>query len=354
VLDELLKGWDGEELVVRYDRELDTWMLIAVHSTRLGPAGGGTRMRVYGSLGEAAKDALRLSGAMTVKMAVAGLPLGGGKAVLAVPDVPALGSPERRELMLRYGSMIEALGGTYLTACDMNTVPQDMDVIGERTSNVFGRTPEAGGAGSSAPATGVGVFHAMRATAARAFGSDDLSARSVLIQGVGGVGGKLAELVAETGARLLLTDVDPARAEEAAKRLGATAVPAETALRTEVDIVSPCAIGGILNAESIPLLRCRAVVGGANNQLAEPADAERLRERGILYAPDFVVNAGGVLVLGGLEMLGWTQEQVDEHLRGIGDTLTSIFETADAEGITTEDAAEGLARERIEAGPARS
>ena len=350
-IEDLLREWDGEELVVRRDRELDAWILIAVHSTRLGPAGGGTRMRVYPGLEDAARDALRLSGAMTVKMAAAGLPFGGGKAVLAVPSVPPLGSPERRELMLRYAELIASLGGTYQTACDMNTVPQDMDVIGERTEFVFGRSEAAGGPGSSAPATGVGVFHALRAGARRAFGSEDLGGRSVLVQGVGGVGGTLAGLLAEAGATVLVSDVDEVRAAETAERLGATAVPAAEALTAECDVLSPNAVGAILNADSIPKLRCRLVVGGANNQLATAEDAERLREAGILYAPDFIVNAGGVLHLAGIERLGWTQQELDARLRGIADTLDEVFDAAEAEGITTEEAAERVAHARIAAGP---
>jgi leucine dehydrogenase len=353
MLEELLRGWDGEELVVRRVPDLDAWILIGVHSTRLGPAGGGTRMRVYPGFEDAVRDALRLSGAMTVKMAAAGLDMGGGKGVLAVPSLPAPGSPERRDLLLRYADLIQALGGTYQTACDMNTVPADMDVIGERTTHVFGRSEAAGGPGSSAPATGVGVFHALRATVARAFGSDDLSGRSVLVQGVGGVGATLAEKLTEAGAALFLADADADRAEETARRLGATAVPAASALEADVDVVSPNAVGAVLNADSIPRLRARAVVGGANNQLATPGDAGRLRDAGILYAPDFVVNAGGVLHLLGVERLGWSQAQLDERLAGIADTLNRVFDTAEAEGITTEDAAERFAHARIAAAPQR-
>ena len=351
-LEDLLRDWDGEEVVVRREEPTGGWILIAVHSTRLGPAGGGTRLRVYPGFDDAVRDALRLSGAMTVKMAADGLPKGGGKAVLAMPSIPEPGSTERRELMLRYGGLIEALGGTYQTACDMNTTPADMDVIGEVTSNVYGRSEAAGGPGSSGPATGVGVFQGLRAAAERAFGTDDLTGRTVLVQGLGGVGHTLAERLAGAGARLLLSDVDDARASALAAELGAETVPADAALSTECDVLSPNAVGGILNARSIPGLRCRVVAGGANNQLETPEDADRMAEAGILYAPDFVLNAGGVLHLIGVEDLGWTDAELHARLEGIADTLRAVLEAADREGITTNTAAERLARERIELGSA--
>jgi leucine dehydrogenase len=349
-LEDLLRAWDGEEVVVRRAEDLDAWIVLSIHSTRLGPAGGGTRLRVYPGFEDAVTDGLRLSQAMTVKFAAAGIGRGGGKAILAVPEVPPLGSERRRELMLRYGELVESLGGIYSTACDMNTVPEDMDVIGERTSHVYGRTEAAGGPGSSGPATGAGVFHGMRAAAARAFGTDDLTGRTVLVQGVGGVGGTLSELLAGAGAKLLVSDVDQARAAETADRLGAEAVPADRAIGAECEIFSPNAVGAILNAESIPRLRCRVVAGGANNQLATAEDADRLAAAGILYAPDFVMNAGGVLYLIGLEDLGWDEAELDARLRGIGDTISRIFDDAESEGITTDAAALALAHRRIEAG----
>lgn len=348
-VEELLSAWDGEELVVRRDAPTGGWILVAVHSTRLGPAGGGTRMRTYPRFEDAVEDALRLSGAMTVKMSAAGLDYGGGKAVLAVPEIPPPGSAERRALMLRYADVIRALGGTYRTACDMNTTPADMDVIAERTPHVYGRSVECGGPGSSGPATGVGVFHGLRAAAKRAFGTDDLSGRTVLVQGLGGVGYTLAERLAEAGADLLIADVDADRARALAERLDARVVAADEALTTECDVLSPNAVGGILNERTIPALRCRAVAGGANNQLETPEDAERLAERGIVYAPDFVVNAGGVLHLIGVEDLGWDDAELHRNLEGIGDRLRDVFDAADRDGITTHEAAERLARSRIDA-----
>ncbi|HWO71118.1 MAG TPA: Glu/Leu/Phe/Val dehydrogenase dimerization domain-containing protein [Actinomycetota bacterium] len=345
--EELLRAWDGELVAVRHDAPTATWMFIGVHSTALGPGFGGTRMKAYRRPADALWDVLRLSEAMTLKNSLAGIPFGGGKAVLAVPGVPS--GEARRELLLRYADLVASLRGTYVTAADMNTGCADMDVIGERTEHVLGRSPERGGSGEPSPATARGVFHGIRAAALHAFGSDDLAGRSVLVQGVGAVGGRLADLLAEAGAKVLVSDVDPGRARAVAQRVGGVEVAPADAVGTECDVFAPCATGGVLSAETIPRLRCRVVAGAANNQLLEPADAERLRDAGIVYAPDFVVNAGGVLSLAGLEVLGWTPERLEERLRGIGDTLLRVFALAEEEGITTDAAARRLAEERIAA-----
>jgi len=350
VLEDLLRTWDGEEVAVRFDAPTETWMFVCVHSTRLGPATGGTRMRPYADPHEALRDGLQLSAAMTSKNAVAGLPLGGGKAVLAVPEVPQGG--RRRETLLRYGDLVDALGGSYVTACDMNTSERDMDVVAERTGHVLGRTVEGGGSGSSAPSTAMGVFHGIRAAVAHVFGSDDLTGRSVLVQGVGAVGRALAGSLAEAGARLVVSDVDESRADAAASELGAEVVPADAATSTPCDVFSPCATGGVLNAETIPALRCRIVAGAANNQLGAPGDAVALAEHGILYAPDYVVNAGGIIHLTSLELLGEDEGRRDERIRQIADTLTECFRMAEAEGISTGAAAERMVAARLAAGPA--
>ena len=349
MFEDVLRAWDGEEAVVRFDQPTGAWMIVAVHDTTLGPGMGGTRMKAYATPHDALADALRLSGAMTLKQAAAQLPYGGGKAVVAVPEVPPRGSEERRALLLRYAALVDSLHGTYVTAADMNTGQADMDVIGERTSHVLGRSPEAGGAGDPAPGTARGVFHGIVATAGRVFGSDDLSGRTVLVQGVGSVGGRLVELLHEAGAALVVADVDPARAKETAERVDAATIDAEAVIGTECDVYAPCATGGVLSAATIPRLRCRAVAGAANNQLAEPLDAELLAERGILYAPDFVINAGGVLHLAGYETLRWTEEQMAARLAGIGDTLLEVYDAAEHEGITTDAAAIRLARSRLDA-----
>jgi leucine dehydrogenase len=341
VFEELLRQWDGEEVVVRHDRETGTWIFVCVHSTTLGPAMGGTRMKEYASPAEALEDGLRLASGMTRKLAVAGLPCGGGKAVLAVPRI--FDGDERRALLERYGELIEALGGTYVTGPDVNTREPDMDVIGSRTQHVFCRSAANGGSGDPSIHTALGTFHGIRAALRHALGSDDLGGRKVLVQGTGSVGAKLTRLLLDAGAVVLVSDVD----EERARGTGAEIVPADGALELECDVYAPCALGATLNADSIPRLRCRIVAGAANNQLATPEDGERLRAAGILYAPDFVLNAGGAMHGIGLEQLGWDDAELERRVEGIGDTLTQIFESAEAAGITTDDAAERLAAERL-------
>jgi leucine dehydrogenase len=338
--EELLAGWDGEHAVVRHDAESGAWMFVCVHSTVLGPAGGGTRMRVYPAPADGLADAMRLSGAMTWKMAAAGMPRGGGKAVLAVPELPT-GEPRRR-LLRRYGELVASLGGSYRTAGDMNISPEDLDVVAETCPWVYGTT---GRGGNSGRGTARGGLHAIRATVEHVFGSPDLAGRSVLVQGAGAVGGFLARELSDAGAQVLVSDVDEGRAAAT----GCETVSPDAVLETEVDVYSPCAVGGTLNAESIPRLACRAVAGCANNQLAEPEDAERLRERGILYAPDFVVNAGGIIQLIGLEDENWDEAQLEDGLAGIGASLRTLFAAADADDITPAEAADRLVRRRLAA-----
>ena len=347
MFESLLRDWDGEEAVVRFDEPSGSWMFVGVHSTTLGPAAGGTRMKTYAEPADGLRDVLRLSSAMTSKMAMASVPLGGGKGVLAVPEIPQ--GSDRRELLLRYGDLVESLHGTYVTACDMNTGPPDMDVIAERCSSVLGRTEANGGSGTSAPNTAVGVFHGIRATVAHAFGSNDLDGRTVAVQGVGAVGGPLSRMLADAGAQLTLADVDDVRAKELGEELEAEVVPADQIAEVPCDVFAPSATGGVLNADTIATLRCRVIAGAANNQLGEPADAERLAGRGILYAPDYVVNAGGVIHLVSYEMLDEDDERVQERLRAIGDTLGEVFARAEAGGISTGVAADAIVAERLAA-----
>ena len=335
-----MRQWDGEEAVIRFDAPSGAWMFVCVHSTVLGPAGGGTRMRVYEQPADGLADAMRLSQAMTVKMAVAGADRGGGKAVLAVPALPT--GQARRKLLLRYAELVASLGGTYRTAGDMNIAPADLDIVKERCQWVYGTT---GAGGNSGRGTAIGVLHGIRAAAEHVFGSPDLAGRRVLVQGAGAVGHDLAGFLAFEGAEVLVSDVDEARAAEA----GGVVVPARDALATECDVYSPCAVGGTLNADTIPQLRCRIVAGSANNQLATPEDAQRLHDRGILYAPDYVINAGGVIQLLGLEDHGWDEAELERNLATIGDTLRRVFHDADEAGITPAAAAEQLAAQRIAA-----
>ena len=336
--EELLATWDGEHAAVRFDPDIGAWMFVCLHSTARGPAGGGTRMRVYPTPADGLADAMRLSGAMTRKMAAAGMPRGGGKAVLAVSELPT-GEPRKR-LLRRYGELVASLGGSYRTAGDMNISPADLDVVAETCPWVYGTT---GRGGNSGRGTARGGLHAIRATLEHLFGSPDLAGRSVLVQGAGSVGALLARELTEAGARVAVSDVDAARASAT----GCETVSPERAVETEVDVYSPCAVGGTLNAESIPRLACRAIAGCANNQLAEPADAERLHERGILYAPDYVVNSGGIIQLIGLEDEGWNEAQLEERLAGIGDTLRALFDEAETSGITPAEAAERLVSRRL-------
>jgi leucine dehydrogenase len=231
----------------------------------------------------------------------------------------------------------------------MNTGEADMDVIGERTEYVFGRSVEAGGSGSPAPPTAVGVYHGIRASLARAFGSDDLDGRVVIVQGAGGVGSPLADLLANAGASLLAADLDRDRAQDVATRVGGAALDVDDLFDADCDVYAPCATGGILSVETVPRLRCRIVAGSANNQLAEGEAADLMGARGILYAPDYVINAGGAIAIVGLEQLGWTSTDLDAALSGIGDTLGQIYDRAETLGISTAAAADVVAEERSNA-----
>ncbi len=340
--EELLASWDGEDVVIRHDEESGAWMFVGVHSTVLGPAVGGTRMRVYPTPADGLRDVLRLSAAMTQKLAGTGYPRGGGKAVLAVPGPELPTGEARRRLLLRYGQLVDSLGGTYRTAGDMNIKPDDLDVVAETCRWVYGGSSTGGDSG---PGTARGVFHAIRATVEHVFGSDDLAGRSVLVQGVGAVGANLARELAAAGARVLVSDVDEARAAA----LGFETVPANDVFGFEVDVFAPCAVGAILNSETIPLLNCRAVAGAANNQLLEPADADRLHERGILFAPDYVVNSGGVIYLIALVDEGADADGIEAGLAGIADTLRGLFAEAAADGITPSEAANRMVQRRLSA-----
>jgi leucine dehydrogenase len=342
VFEDLLRAWDGEHAVIRFDADSGAWMFVCIHSTVRGPAGGGTRLRVYGRPEDGLADAMRLSQAMTHKMAAADMPRGGGKAVLAVPELPT--GEGRRNLLLRYAELVTSLGGSYRTAGDMNITQADLDVVAERCPWVYGTT----GAGvNSGVGTARGVLHGIRASVEHVFGSADLDGRSVLVQGVGAVGHDLVRLLSEDGARVLVSDVDDQRAAAVASEVGGGVVPAEEALTAECDVFSPCAVGGILDAESIPRLRCRIVAGSANNQLATPEDADRLAAAGVLYAPDYVVNAGGVVQLIGLEDFGWDEDELERGLARIGDTLREVYADAEREGGTPAAAAERLATRRL-------
>ena len=345
-MESLLREWDGESVIIQFDRPTGAWIIIAIHSTRLGPAAGGTRMKPYPDFQEALRDALRLAASMTYKFALADLPYGGGKAVIALP--PDFDPGERSDLLRRYGVLIHQLGGLYQTGPDVGTSPHDMDIIAEAGAPyVFCRTPANGGAGDSGGATALGVFNGIQAVCEHLFGGGSLKGKRVLVQGAGSVGRPLIDLLREAGAEVLFNDVDQAAIRHFRDERGLQFVPAKAVYDTPCDIFAPCALGGILNRNTIPRLKCLGVAGAANNQLAEPADADRLRERRILYAPDYVINIGGAMAITGIEAMGWSREKADERVRSVRQTLHHIFEMAEAEGITTDAAARRIAESRL-------
>lgn len=340
-----------EQVVLCQDRESGLKAVIAIHSTALGPALGGTRFHAYAGAADpeqaAVLDALNLARGMSYKNALAGLDHGGGKAVI-------IGDPEqiKTEALLRaYGRFVASLGGRYVTACDVGTYVQDMDVIAEECRWTTGRSPENGGAGDSSVLTAFGVYQGMRAAAQRLWGAPTLRDRLVGVAGVGKVGRHLVEHLVRDGARVVLTDVREESVREVlAAHSGApvTAVADTAALiRTEgLDVYAPCALGGALNDETVPVLTAKAVCGAANNQLAHPGVEKDLDERGILYAPDYVVNAGGVIQVAD-ELHGFDFARAKAKASKIFDTTTAIFERAATDGVPPAVAADRLAEQRM-------
>jgi leucine dehydrogenase len=297
-LQELMERWSGLAVVSRFDPPTGSWMFIALHDDTLGRPTGGTRMRSYPNPTAGLLDAMRLAEGMTHKWAAAGVPFGGAKAVLAIP--PSLDAEARRALLRRYGALVESLHGSFATGEDLGTTPEDMTEIATVTRWVLGGHGGDGVLADPGPFTAHGVLAALRATAERAFGTAGLAQRRVLVQGVGDVGDPLARELAAAGAHLLLSDVDAVRAAALADELRAAGtpvdlVPADAVYDARCDVFAPCAIGAVLNANTIPRLTCRAVAGSANNQLSNSADADLLHRCGILYAPDYVANAGGAI-----------------------------------------------------------
>lgn len=325
-MQDLIRSWDGEAVVTRWDAPSDAWIFVAIHDRTLGMALGGCRFKMYASADDALSDALRLARGMTYKWAAVELPFGGGKTVIA-PTRP-LDDAEREALLLRFGALLDSLGGMYGTGVDLGTSPADMNIIGRRARWVFGRTQDHGGAGDPGPWTAEGVRVGIEAAAAHVFGSPSLGGRTVLVQGVGGVGGVLARLLAEAGARVLVADALPTRAAGIAEAIGGDVVRPENVYQTECDIFAPCAIGGILNERSIPGLACRIVAGSANNQLERDEDAERLHDRGILYVPDFVINAGGAIAHASLEVMDLDEAETTSRVRWIGAGVAEILDRA--------------------------
>jgi glutamate dehydrogenase/leucine dehydrogenase len=339
------EGDDGyEQVVFCHDRASGLKAIVAIHSTRLGPALGGTRFFPYASEEDALTDVLRLAKGMTFKSAAAGLDLGGGKAVI-------LGDPkvDKTEALLRtYARFVDALGGRYITAEDVGTTQDDMDLVRRETTSVTGVSRSLGGSGDPSAATAYGVLHAMKAVAKRLWSSTDLQGRHVVVSGVGKVGHGLVRHLVEERARVTVTDVSAEALERAERDFAVETAPVTSAHALPCDIYAPCAMGGALNVETIPQLRCAAVVGSANNQLADESCAKLLDDAGVLYAPDYVVNAGGVINIAE-ELRGYHRERAYANVRRIFTTLNAVLDTAAAEGISTAGAADRLAQSRIDA-----
>lgn len=331
-----------EQVVFCHDAETGLDSIIAIHDTTLGPALGGTRMWPYRSTHEALRDVLRLSEGMTYKAAVAGLELGGGKAVI-------LGDSKRDktpELLRAHGRFVETLGGRYITAEDVGIGVEDMEYVYEETKHVTGIRSSPHGSGDPSPVTAYGVYNGIKASCLKKLGSDELSDVSVAVQGAGHVGYYLCENLAADGARISICDIDEERVHKVVSDFGAAPVEPDEIYDVECDVFAPCALGAVINDGTLRRLRCQIVAGGANNQLEEDRHGDALDAKGILYAPDYVINAGGLINVYG-EIVGYGIETAKEKARGIYETLLSIYDIAAEEGIPTYRAADRLARDRI-------
>ncbi len=338
-----------EQLIFHHDPASGLRAIVAIHSTLLGPALGGTRWYPYPDEGEAVRDAIRLSAAMTQKSAVAGLDLGGGKAVV-------LGDPTRKTpAQLRaYGEFIESLGGRYLTTTDVGTTTDEIDEVARYTRHVVGTSAARGGSGDTSALTAVTVINGMRAAMRVAFGDESFRDRHIVVVGVGKVGGRVARHAAEHGARVSIADVRADAARKLACETGADVVDVARAYAMESDVLSPNALGDVLTPETIPALRCAVVCGGANNQLhSDPTDADLLRDRGIVYAPDYVVNCGGVINVA-VELDGYDPDRAQRLADNVYKTTLAVLETAQQAGISTAAAALRRVEERLAAAKSAS
>ena len=336
------------ELHLGRDASTGLAAVVAVHSTRLGPGIGGCRIRAYPTESDAIEDALRLARAMTYKAAIAGLPHGGGKAVIiAPPELASWDRARRDRLFASFGRFVDGLAGRYVTTEDSGTSAEDMDAIRTTTRHVLGAST---GSGDPSPLTALGVRRGIEAIAHKVLGRQSVEGLHVAIQGVGHVGTYLARELANAGSRLTVSDVDPARARSVAAELGATIVSPEAILETECDVLAPCALGGPLTEELVPRLRTRAIGGAANNQLATAAVGQRLAERGIFYAPDYAINGGGLINVAS-EFAGYDAEQARARTTAIYDTIVEIIERSRRAGTLPELIADQMAEEIIDRGP---
>lgn len=338
-----MEFYDYEQLLFCQDKESGLKAIVAIHDTSLGPALGGTRMWTYDSEEAAIEDALRLSRGMTYKNAAAGLNLGGGKTVI-------IGDPrkDKNEAMFRaFGRFIQGLNGRYITAEDVGTTVADMDIIHEETDFVTGISPSFGSSGNPSPVTAFGVYRGMKAAAKEAFGSDSLAGKVIAVQGVGNVAYNLCKHLYAEGAKLIVTDIHKESVQSAVEEFQATAIEPNEIYSVACDIFSPCALGGIINDKTIPQLKAKVIAGAANNQLREARHGEVIHNMGIVYAPDYVINAGGVINVAD-ELYGYNRERALNKVEGIYDNIAKVIEISKRDSIPTYLAADRLAEERIQ------
>ncbi|WP_181350044.1 branched-chain amino acid dehydrogenase [Thalassobacillus sp. CUG 92003] len=337
-----MNEYDYEQLLFCQDAQSGLKAIIAIHDTTLGPALGGTRMWTYKTEEEAIEDALRLAKGMTYKNAAAGLNLGGGKTVI-------IGDPkkEKNEEMFRaFGRFIQGLNGRYITAEDVGTTVQDMDIIHEETDYVTGISPAFGSSGNPSPVTAYGVYRGMKAAAKEGFGTDSLEGKTVAVQGIGNVAFNLCRHLHEEGAKLIVTDINQEAVQQAVDEFGAQAVAPDDIYSVDCDIYAPCALGATLNDETIPVLKAKVIAGAANNQLKNTDHGDILHEKGIVYTPDYVINSGGVINVAD-ELNGYNKERAMKRVETIYDKVTRVFEISRRDQIPTYAAADRMAEERI-------
>jgi len=334
---------DHEQIVFCHDKDTGLKAIIGIHNTVMGPALGGTRMWNYATEWEAVNDVLRLSRGMTFKSAITGLNLGGGKAVI-IGDAKTQKTPE---LMLRFGKFVDSLGGKYITAEDVGMTTADMDLVKTVTDHVTGISEEKGGAGNPSPITAYGVYMGMKAAAKYKFGTDNLEGKVIYVEGIGNVGEALVENIAKEGAKVYVADINQERLEEVRDKYGVDIYGGNDLYTEEMDIYAPCALGATINNNTIGQIKAKVIAGAANNQLAdEKIHGLKLRERGIVYAPDFLINAGGIInVYAELENYG--KKEIISKTENIYNTTLEILTNAEANGITTHEAALDIAQARI-------
>lgn len=333
-----------EQIVFCQDKDTGLKAIIGIHNTVLGPALGGTRMWKYSNEWEALNDVLRLSRGMTYKSAISGLNLGGGKAVI-IGDSKTDKTPE---MIAKFGQFVDSLSGRYITAEDVGTTTPDMDLIRKYTSHVTGISEAIGGSGNPSPVTAYGVYMGMKAAAKYKFGTDNLDGKRILVQGIGHVGETLVDYLTAEGAKVIISDINEARLQEIGNKYGAKIFQGDDLYSVDVDIYAPCALGATVNDDTISKLKAQVIAGAANNQLAnESRHGQMLKDRGILYAPDFLINAGGIINVYG-EIAHYGKEEAMRRTENIYNTTLEIFDFAEANNITTHEAAFKIAQNRID------